>query len=131
MGLTDVTLNLGLLIGLVGVVLTLRHVGRRLSWTREHANSTRRIESIGELTSIAALFGGMAVMQLGTIAEHVSQRTLPPSPWLSLFSSTVVLLLFGLSLGRLFTRWQLHRLRAVLDTESGEVTTRSNSPMPQ
>jgi hypothetical protein len=35
---------------------------------------------MSELASIAALLGGMAVMQLGNIAEHVSEKTLLPQP---------------------------------------------------
>jgi hypothetical protein len=122
---TDLTLLGGLLFGLAGIVLTVRQAGRRWWWAREQpARSTIRLEGIAELAGPTAIFGGLAMMQLGNVAEHVSKRTLPPDPWLSLASGVAVLLVFGVQLGRLLMRWQLRRLGAVLDTESGEFTPR-------
>jgi hypothetical protein len=125
MGWTDLALLGGLCLCLAGVVLTLRQLGRW--WTREQPRgmSRRRLEGVADLAGPTALFGGIAMMQFGNVAEHVSERTLPADLWFSLLSGAAVLLVFGVHLGRLMMRWQLRRLGAVVDTESGEVTSRS------
>jgi protein-S-isoprenylcysteine O-methyltransferase Ste14 len=113
---TDVTLIAGIFMCLAGLVLTVRQASRRREQARRRSASY--VERIGDLASQAVVFGGVALVQFGNVAKHVSERTLPANLWLSLASSTSVLLVFGVLLGRLHMRWQLRRLLAVLDTES-------------
>jgi hypothetical protein len=121
---TDLTLFGGLVIGLAGVVLTVRQAGRRW-WARAQPRrrSTSHLEEIADLAGPTTIFGGITMMQLGNVIEHV--RTLPPNVRFSLLAGAVVLLVLGLHLGRLVMRWQLRRLLAALDAESGEFTPRS------
>jgi hypothetical protein len=53
-------------------------------------------------------------MQLNERVWHI--RALPPNPWLSLIASTLILVIFGASLGRLIMRWQLREVLAQLAT---------------
>lgn len=123
---TDVTITAGLLLGLVGCVLVVYHARRRW-WPsgRIRDSSLSRIESIAELASQSACFGGIAIVQFGNVAEHLSEGTIPVHLWPSVVSIAAGFLLFGISLGRLHVRWQLRLLRAVLDTESGKLMPRS------
>jgi hypothetical protein len=123
---TDLTLFGGLVICLAGVVMTVRQAGRR--WrAREQprGRSTSYLEGIDDLSGPTTVFGGIAMMQLGSLAEHLHEGTLPPNLRLSLLSSAVVLLVLGIHLGRLLMRWQLRRLLAGLDSGSNEITPRS------
>jgi hypothetical protein len=122
--LTELTLLAGLLICLGGVVLMVRQARRQRSWSREQPPGRTRLEGIHDLSGTAMIAGGISIMHLSSVAEHVNERTLPAHPWLSFFSGTIVLLAFGIQMGRLLMRWQLSRLQAVLDTESGEFTPR-------
>ena len=119
----DMMLTAGLITGLVGIVLTARQVkGRRYSWSRKSSlpRSAWYVESVGDLASQAVLVGALVLMQFGTIARHIEERTLPSNPWLSLAGSTAILVLFGVMLGRLLMRWQLRGLVAAIDAGSGD-----------
>lgn len=117
MGWTDLTLFAGLFICLAGVVMTVRQAGRRWRAQQPRVRSTNYLEGIGDLSGPATIFGGIAMMQLGSLAEHLHEGTWPPNLRLSLVSSGVVLLVLGIQLGHLLMRWQLRRLLAGLDTE--------------
>jgi hypothetical protein len=112
---TDLTLIAGLLVCVTGLVLMLRQAGR---WARER--STGHLDVFGDAASLAALFGGIAVMQLGDVAEHISDNTLPADLWLSLVSGSLVLVVFGAQLGRLAVRLEMRRLQAARDTQSNQ-----------
>jgi hypothetical protein len=116
---TDLTLIAGLLICLTGFVLMLRQAGQ---WARERARekSTGHLGVFGDAVSLAALFGGIALMQLGNVAEHISDQTLPADLWLSLVSGSLVLVVFGAQLGRLAMRLEMRRLGAARDPQSSE-----------
>lgn len=120
----DAVLVAGSSITIAGFVLTLFQAKQK---ARERARgaSARRLESIGEIASLATTLGGVALVLFADAAKHLSERTLPPNPWLALDAGVALVLVFGIHLGRLHMRWQLRRLRIVLDTEDGNVTTRS------
>jgi hypothetical protein len=126
-GWPDWMLSAGLLIGLAGAALTLREVKRKLWPAHEQPQprSARYVEGIGVLVSQAVIFGGMATMQFGTIAEHISNNSRPANLGLSLIGSAAIVLLFGFQLGRLAMRWQVQRLLAELDAESGGIPLRA------
>jgi hypothetical protein len=76
--------------------------------------------SLADPASLAALFGGIALMQLSDAAEHISDKTLPADLWLALVSGALVLVVFGGQLGRLAMRLEMQRLRAAPDKQSNE-----------
>ncbi len=123
----DLTIFAGVFICLAGGVLTLREVGRRQWWAREQPRrrSANYVEGVGVVASQAVLFGGMPVTWFGNIAGHIINKTPPANLWLSLLSGAAVFLVFGVQLGRLAMRWQVRRLLVELDTESGEIRSRS------
>ena len=122
MGWPDLMLWAGVIIGLAGAALMLLEAKRKLWPARElpQPKSARYVEGIGVLASQAVIFGGMATMQFGTIAGHISDNTRPANLGLSFIGGVAVVLLFGFQLGRLAMRWQLQRLLTELDAESGE-----------
>ena len=118
----EVTILAGLLIALAGAALTVRQVARRMRET-VRARVTGQVEGIADIASQAVLFGGVALVLFGNAAQHIGNDTPPTVPWLSLTSSTAIVLIFGFHLGRLVMRWQVRRLMAA--PEKGEVTARS------
>jgi len=122
LGWPDWILFAGLLVGLAGAALMFREVKRRF-WAgqnRPQPRSARYVEGIGVLVSQAMIFGAMATMQFGSIAGHISDHTPPANLKLSLLGGVSVVLLFGFQVGRLAMRWQVHRLLAEFDEQSGE-----------
>jgi len=115
---TDTTLDAGLIVVLAGIVLMVRQVGRR-HWTRQPARlrSARYVEGVGDLASQAVVFGGGVLIQFGTIARHISEKTLPGNLWLSLVGTTIWFVMFGVVVGRLLMRWQLRSVLAAIDAE--------------
>jgi hypothetical protein len=113
------TLNAGLIMGLAGIVLMVRQVGRRHWWTGQAARlrSARYVEGIGDLASQAVLFGSVALIQFGNVADHMREKTLPASLWLSFVGSTIWFVMFGVAVGRVLMRWQLRSLLAAIDAE--------------
>jgi hypothetical protein len=110
---SDVTLIVALFVILAGAVLMTRQLRRRM---REFASRQHRVvEETADLACQSLFLGGLALMQLAQLIGHVSDRTLPPDAWLSLTSSTLIFLLFGVSLGRLLMRWQLRHVLAGMD----------------
>lgn len=110
---TDLMLFASLLLLLVGIVLMVRQVGRRM---REIARGERRVvEETADLACQTIFIGALALMQFSTLVADFGKGTLPLHPWLSLTASTLTLLLFGASLGRLLMRWQLRHILADLD----------------
>lgn len=125
MSWSEVTGWVGFLIILAGAGLIVHQVARRMRQMRARPPGTaaRRLESGAEIASQAVLFGGAAVMNLASFAEHLSTRTLPTHLWLTLSGNAAILLLLGVHLGRLLMRWQLQQLGAMgarLDPASGE-----------
>ncbi len=117
---TDLTLlNAGIIMCLAGIVLMVRQVGRRHWWTGQPARlrSARYVEAIGDLASQAVVFGGVALIQFGNVAEHIREKTLPANLWLSVVGSTLWFVMFGVVVGRLLMRWQLRSLLAAIDAE--------------
>lgn len=117
---TELTLAAGLVLGLAGIVLTVRQVSRR-NWGARQSDRPRTawyVEGIGDLAIQALLVGALALMQFSNVAGHIAERTLPANLWLSFVSSAMILILFGVLLGRLLMRWQLRRLLAEIDAES-------------
>ena len=116
---TELTLLIGLLICIAAPILLVR---RRLSWVREHPGQfSKRLESLDEIAIQALPFGGILLMQFANLVDHVREETLPQNIWLSIGSGALMLLVFGMQLGRLLMRWQLRRLGDLLDTKSGVV----------
>lgn len=116
---TDSMLVVSLLVLLVGIVLTTRQLKRRL---RELARGTHRVvEETADLACQALFLGGLALMGLSQVTYHVINRSLSADPWLSLTGSTLTLVLFGISLGRLLMRWQLRYILAELNTEAVQI----------
>jgi hypothetical protein len=113
------TLTAGLIVVLAGIVLMVRQVGRRRWWTRPPARprSARYVEGVGDLASQAVVFGGGVLIQFGTVAGHISEKTLPANLWLSLVGTTIWFVMFGVVVGRLLMRWQLRSLVAAIDSE--------------
>jgi hypothetical protein len=120
----DVAILAGLLAALAGAALTVRQAGRRL---REPARerAARKVEEIADIASQAVLFGGIALVMFGNAAQHMSGNTPPAVPWLSLTSSTAIVLIFGFHLGRLVMRWQVRNLVDEPGVEKGEAAARS------
>jgi hypothetical protein len=119
MASTDLILLVSLPVLLVGIVLMVRQVGRRV---RELARGKHRlVEEIADIAGQSILLGALALMQLGEIIGHVSKGALPSDPWLSVTASTLVFLLFGASLGRLMMRWQLRHVLAELGTGTDQL----------
>jgi hypothetical protein len=116
---TDTTLDAGLIMGLVGLILTVRQVGRRHWSIHQPARlrSARFVEGVGDLASQAVVFGGLAVIQFGNVAGHISEKTLPANLWQSLIASTIVFVLFGVLVGRMLMRWRLRSLLAAIDAK--------------
>ncbi|HEY1630760.1 MAG TPA: hypothetical protein VGF56_05560 [Rhizomicrobium sp.] len=105
------TILAGLPVTVAGAVLTVRQVARRMRETiRER--SARQVEEIADVASQAILFGGVATVLFGNIAQHIGDRRPPSVPWLSLISMTSIVLVFGVQLGRLLMRWQMRRVLA-------------------
>jgi hypothetical protein len=123
----DWMLSAGLLIVLAGAALTLREVKRKLRSTHEQPQprSARYVEGIGVLVSQAVVFGGMAMIQLGHIAGHISGNTPPANLGLFFMGSAAIVFLFAFQLGRLAMRWQVQRLLTEFDTDGGEATLRA------
>ena len=122
MSWADLMLTAGLVVGLAGIVLLIRQVGRRRSWTRASSRprSAWYVEGVGDLACQALLVGGLVLMQLGTLARHIVERTLPTNLGLSVVASTAILVLFGIAVGRLSMRWQLRSLLAEIDAEGAQ-----------
>jgi hypothetical protein len=106
MGWPDWLLSAGLLVGVAGAALTFREVQRRLWPAREppQPKSARYVEGVGVLVSQAMIFGGMALIQFGSVAGHINDNTRPANLGLSFVGSAAVVLLFGVQLGRLALR---------------------------
>jgi hypothetical protein len=115
-----VTVIAGVILCLAGLVLTIRRLGRRHGLIHQQAcpRSARYVEAVGDLASQAVVFGGVALIQFGNVAQHISEWTVPANLWLSFVSSTMVFVLFGVVLGRLHMRWQLRGFLSELDMES-------------
>lgn len=121
----DSMLVVSLLVLLVGIVLTTRQLKRRL---RELARGTHRVvEEPADLACQAMFLGGLALMQLSQISDHIINRSLPPDPWLSLTASTLTLVLFGISLGRLLMRWQLRHVCGELNSDAVQIASSADS----
>ena len=90
---------------------------------RISARKTKKtlIEGMSEITCQSIfclglmLIGGTA---LHTIATAGARRL---TLMLSITAAVILILCFGVQLGRLLMRYQLHRLRGVLDTVTGEI----------
>jgi hypothetical protein len=104
---TDLTLIAGFVICLTGFLTMLRQAGH---WARVRSAGHR--QGSGDAAGLAALFGGIALMQLADAAEHIGNNTLPGNLWLSLLSGALVLVVFGAQLGRLAVRLQMRRQAA-------------------
>jgi hypothetical protein len=114
MGPADILLRVSLVTLLIGLVLMVRQIGRRI---RELAQGKRRVvEGQADLACQSIFLGALALMQLNELVGHISKKTLPPDPWLSLIESTMIFVIFGASLGRLIIRWQLREVLAQLAT---------------
>jgi hypothetical protein len=109
----DILLRVSLVTLLIGLVLMIRQIGRRI---RELARGRRPVVEVrADLACQSIILGALALMQLNERVWHI--RALPPNPWLSLIASTLILVIFGASLGRLIMRWQLREVLAQLATK--------------
>ena len=121
MDLPDWIMSAGLLAGFAGTVLTVREVRRlRRAGEQPQPRSARYLEGIAVLVSQALILGGIALIQFGNVAGHISDNTRPAHVWLSFVSGAGIVLLFGFQLGRLVMRWQMNRLLTELDMERRE-----------
>lgn len=111
---SELMLLVSLMVMFVGFVLMTRQIGRRV---RELVRGKQRIvEGTADIACQSIFFGGLALLQLSQLVEHVNKGALPPDPWLSLTASTSIFILFGASLGRLLLRWQLRDVLSDLDS---------------
>jgi hypothetical protein len=69
---------------------------------------------------LAARFGGIALMQLGNVAEHISDQTLPADLWLSLVSGSLVLVVSARGWDVLPCAWKCGAAAAARDPQSSE-----------
>jgi hypothetical protein len=124
MGWPDLLLFGGLIVGLVGAALSVRELKGRFWPTHEGPvpRSARYLEGIGVLVSQAMIFGGLAMLQFGSIATHISDNKRPADLGLSFAGAASAAFLLGASLGRLAMRWQVQRLLNELDTERLEAS---------
>lgn len=91
----ELLLTVGLFALLLGAVLIIRQLRRRL---RELARGKRRmVEEPADMVGQAFLLGGLALVQLSQLVRHVIENRVPPDPWLSLTASSGVFVLFGVS----------------------------------
>jgi hypothetical protein len=86
---------------------------------------TRQIEGIGEIAVHTALFGGILIVMTANLNTVATLATDSLMLTLAIASAALVVLFFGVQLGRLLMRYQLHRLGGVLNTVTGEVMTQS------
>ena len=108
----------GICVIIIGSVMTVRLGVLRLRGSQRPSISPNRLESMTELASQVAVFAGMAMIQLASTIDHMSERT----SGLSLAASVAVSLTLGVHLGRLLMRWQLWQLDATIDGVSGKIT---------
>ena len=114
MSSTDTMLSVSLVALLIGLVLMVRQVRRRI---RELARGKHRVvEEQADLACQSIFLGALALMQLSQLIGHISRGALTPDRWLSLTGSTLIFVIFGVSLGRLIMRWQLRDVVARFDT---------------
>lgn len=122
---TDSMLVVSLLVLLVGLPLMIRQLSRRV---RELARGTHRVvEETADLACQALFLGGLALMGLSQVTYHVINRSLSADPWLSLTGSTLTLVLFGISLGRLLMRWQLRHVCGELNSDAVQIASSADS----
>lgn len=109
----------GVFIGLGAVVVKVLLARRRQISARETGKTL--IEGVVEMACQSALFVGLlliAVANLETIAMLDASRSILIR---SIVLAALLVLCLGVQLGRLLMRYQLSRLRGVLDTVSGEI----------
>ena len=105
----DIVEMAGLCIGSAGLVVYLLCVWRRsrIPWTKLRL-APRRLESKGELWGLAIMFGGLALGQVVIAASDVQLGIAPPRLMRSFAVAAGFVLLWGISIGRLSLRHQLH-----------------------
>ena len=113
----------GTIIALGAALVKMLLARRRYISARESGKTV--VEGMDEMACQSGLFVGLlliAAADLNTVATLRADRS-------TLVGSTafaaLLILCFGVQLGRLLMRYQLHRLRAVLDTVSGEVVPKT------
>ena len=113
----------GTLIGLGSIVLKGFLASRRQRLVSERG--TRQIEGIGEVASQAAISGSMLLVAAASFSVVATLEGEAATLTFSIICAVILVLLFGVQLGRLLMRYQLRRLRALVDTVTGEVVTKS------
>ena len=113
----------GTLIGLGSIVLKGFLASRRQRLAS--ARGTRQIEGIGEVASQAAISGSMLLVAAASFSVVATLEREAATLTFSIICAVILVLLFGVQLGRLLMRYQLRRLRALVDTVTGEVVTKS------
>ncbi len=117
--------SLGILTSLSAFVLTLRFVRDRQGLARERGR--KYFPGIGEVAAQAAFSGGILLMTAANPIALGGLGMLPAIFSLPLTLVAILILLFGVQLGRLLMRYQLGRLGAAIDTTTGEVLTRTTA----
>lgn len=117
--------SLGILTSLSAFVLTSRFVRDRQGLARERGR--KYFPGIGEVAAQAAFSGGILLMTAANPIALGGLGMLPAIFSLPLILVAILILLFGVQLGRLLMRYQLGRLGAAIDTTTGEVLTRTTA----
>jgi ABC-type proline/glycine betaine transport system permease subunit len=79
---------------------------------------------LDEIASQAAFAGGLLLMGVANLSALASVGVSPERHTALVATATILVLLLGVQLGRLLMRYQLRRLRGLLDTVTGEVLTK-------
>lgn len=121
-----VAFSLGSLTSLGALILTMRFARDRRRLAREEGR--KYFQGIGEIAAQAGFSGGFLLMAAANPIALGGLGMLPAIFTLPLALVAILILLFGVQLGRLLMRYQLRRLGTVVDTATGEVLTRSTAP---
>jgi hypothetical protein len=112
----------GILICLGAGLLSLLLASRRQRLAR--GRGAKLFEGLDEIASQAAFAGGLLLMGVANLSALASVGVSPERHTALVATATILVLLLGVQLGRLLMRYQLRRLRGLLDTVTGEVLTK-------
>jgi hypothetical protein len=113
-----------ILICLGGGLLTVFLASRRERFDRY--TGTKHVQGLGEIASQAAFSGGLLLMVVSDLGVLARVPMSSASRTVLVVSAAILVLLFGVQLGRLLMRYQLRRLHALLDTVTGEVVSEAS-----
>src|SRR5690242_12889757 len=119
MAWNEIAILVGVCAALGGGIATIFY--SRRWWTAgsaTHLTLNGRLESNGELCGAALLWGGIVLEQAGTIADEIQRGASHQRLAFSLAATALLILVCGVTLGRLSVRGQLN-LEPAIDGHAG------------